>query len=370
MTKVALVHDYLNQRGGAERVFKILCELFPDAPIYTLVYDKEKFGAELAGRQIKTSWLDHPFVARHHHWFIPVTPFAAQTLRVEDGVDLVISDSAGYAKGVAVPPEIKHLAYCYSPLRYAWEADLIYGRLASAGVPLPLATLATAAAYPVQRYLRSWDRRAAQQPERIVAISKFIAKKIKTHYGREASVLYPPVDTTAFAYNATTKKENYYLAVGRLLHYKRFDLVVDAFNALGAPLKIVGSDGRYEAELRRRAKPNIEFCGQVSDAELVRLYQAARGFIFPQVEDFGLVAVEAIACGTPVVAYAAGGAKEIVEDGKNGVLFYEQTAQDIIGAVHEAESMSWDYAAIAASAARFGVERFKKEFGAIVEAMV
>lgn len=370
MTRVALVHDYLNQRGGAERVLKILCELFPDAPIYTLVYDRKKFGAEFAGRKITTSWLDHPFVARHHHWFIPATPFAAQTLRMRNDVDVVISDSAGYGKGVAVPQGIKHLAYCYSPLRYAWESSLIHGRLTSGGVPALLARFATATAYPIQQYLRAWDKSAAQRPDRIVAISKFIAKKIKTHYGREASVLHPPVDTATFHYDASTKKENYYLAVGRLLHYKRFDLVIDAFNALGTSLKIVGSGGCYEEALRKRAKSNIKFCGQVSDVELVRLYQAARGFLFPQVEDFGLVAVEAIACGTPVIAYGVGGAKEIVEDGGNGVLFYEQTTEDMIAAVHEAESIAWDYAAIAKSAARFGVDRFKKEFGAIVGTMV
>ena len=368
--RVALVHDYLNQRGGAERVFKILCELFPDAPIYTLVYDKEKFGRDMSERTIHTSWLDHPFVARHHHWFIPATPFAAQMLRVKDDVDFVISDSAGYGKGIDIPRGIKHFSYCYTPLRYAWESDLIYGRLVSGGVPAPIAALATAASYPIQRHLRAWDVHAGQKPDRIVAISKFIAKKIKACYGRDASVLYPPVDTEFFRHDPNIKKENYYLAVGRLLYYKRFDIAIDAFNALGAKLKIVGSDGRYEHELKRRAKNNIEFCGQVDDAELVRLYQGARGLIFPQVEDLGLVTVEAIACGTPVVAYGAGGAKEIVEDGKNGVLFYEQSVDDIIAAIHEAESITWDYARIAAGAARFGVDRFKKEFCAIVAGMI
>ncbi len=356
--RVALVHDYLNQYGGAERVLEVLAEMFPEAPIYTLLYDEAKTYGRFKGRVRKTSFLDHPFVWRRHRLFIPLLPMAASRLRVPNEYDLIISSTAGYAKGVSYG-NAKHASYCHTPLRYAWEPDYLTAKLGTN--PVVRAALA-----PLLWYLRRWDYRAGQKPNLIVANSRFIAEKIRRAYGREAEVVHPPVDTAAFYHDTSVRRGNRYLAAGRMLHYKRFDLVIDAFNKLGLPLTIVG-DGPELKNLRRRAEPNIEFLPFVPDtAELRRLYSSAKALIFPQVEDFGLVAAEALSCGTPVIAYDAGGAKEIVADGRNGVLFPAQTAEALIAAVHRFGPLQFDPAATAASAEKFSKGMFVKRMGAVV----
>ena len=348
--RVALVHDYLNQYGGAERVLEVLAKMFPEAPIYTLLYDEAKTYGCFRGRVRTTSFLDHPFVSRRHRLFIPLLPWAASRLRVPDEYDLIISSTAGYAKGVSYG-NAKHVAYCHTPLRYAWEPDYLTAKLGTN--PAVRAALA-----PLLWYLRRWDYRAGQKPNIVIANSRFIAEKIRRAYGREAEVVHPPVDTAVFYPDASVRRGDRYLAAGRMLHYKRFDLVIDAFNKLGLPLTIVG-DGPERAALKRRASSTIEFLPFVPDtAELRRLYSSAKALIFPQVEDFGLVAAEALACGTPVIAYDAGGAKEIVADGRNGVLFPEQTAEALIAAVRRFETLPFDRNRVAASAQRFSKEKF------------
>ena len=356
--RVALVHDYLNQYGGAERVLEVLAKMFPEAPIYTLLYDEAKTYGCFRGRVRKTSFLDHPFVSRRHRLFIPLLPWAASRLRVPDEYDLIISSTAGYAKGVSYG-NAKHVAYCHTPLRYAWEPDYLTAKLGTN--PAVRAALA-----PLLWYLRRWDYRAGQKPNLIVANSRFIAEKIRRVYGREAEVAHPPVDTAVFYPDASVRRGDRYLAAGRMLHYKRFDLAVSAFNKLGLPLTILGN-GPELGKLRATAQPNISFLPFESDTNKLReLYSSAKALIFPQVEDFGLVAAEALACGTPVIAYDAGGAKEIVADGRNGVLFPEQTAEALIAAVHHFETLRFDPAATAASAEKFSKETFVKRMGAIV----
>ena len=356
--RVALVHDYLNQYGGAERVLEVLAKMFPEAPIYTLLYDEAKTYGCFRGRVRTTSFLDHPFVSRRHRLFIPLLPWAASRLRVPDEYDLIISSTAGYAKGVSYG-NAKHVAYCHTPLRYAWEPDYLTAKLGTN--PAVRAALA-----PLLWYLRRWDYRAGQKPNLIVANSRFIAEKIRRVYGREAEVAHPPVDTAVFYPDASVRRGDRYLAAGRMLHYKRFDLAVSAFNKLGLPLTILGN-GPELGKLRATAQPNISFLPFESDTNKLReLYSSAKALIFPQVEDFGLVAAEALACGTPVIAYDAGGAKEIVADGRNGVLFPEQTAEALIAAVHHFETLRFDPAATAASAEKFSKETFVKRMGAIV----
>lgn len=357
--KIALVHDYLNQWGGGERVLEVLAGMFPEAPIYTLLHDPGATRGRFVGREIHTSILDNPLTRRHHRWFIPLMPIAAELMRLR-GYDLVISTSSGFAKGVHVPKGIPHISYIHTPLRYAWDDGYITDELRYVAPfsYLPPALLRAATA-PIAAYLRAWDRRAAAKPQLLLANSDYIAGLISRCYGREATVLHPPVDTSFFSYTPAVKRKNYFLAVGRFVSYKRFDLLIDTFNKSGAPLKIVGT-GRDEARLRAMVRsPHIEFLGPVYDEALRTLYREATALLFPQVEDFGLTAAEAVACGTPVIAYAAGGALEIIEDGKNGVLFREQTPATLQDAIAQCLARRFDHAAIAAMAERFSLERFR-----------
>jgi len=366
--RVALVHDYLNQYGGAERVLEILMEIFPDAPIYTLLYDKDRTLGRFEGRVKKTSFLDFGPIRKKHRPFIPFMPLAAQTMAIDDGYDLIISDSAGFAKGVTLKAnslKLKapfHISYCHTPLRYAWEEEYLTGIISNFQLSI---------SKPILKYLRNWDYNAGQKPDILIANSNFIAQKIKKYYGRDTIVVYPPVDLNVFCPSSTRcslSSTSYFLAAGRLMHYKKFDLAVRVFAELGLPLKIVGGGPELEKlkEIRDELRAdNIEFVSFVSDEELRSLYCGAKAFIFPQVEDFGLVAAEAIACGTPVIAYNAGGAKEIVFHGENGILFNEQTAESLKGAVIEFSKYSakggFDPQKIAASAKKFSKDEFIKK---------
>lgn len=355
--KVALVHDYLNQYGGAERVLECLIEMFPDAPIYTLLYDAERTGGRFRGKTIRTSFLDFPFIWRHHRWFLPLMPLAARSLDLGSDFDLIISDTAGYGKGIRYNPrKTRHLSYIHTPLRYAWETgDYVGMRFGRA-----LGKIATGFVYPVARYLKWWDRRVGQRPDLLLANSKFIAEKILAYYGRDARVVYPPVDQDKFFYEGKIAPQDHYLAIGRLLHYKRFDLIIEAFKGLDRKIIIIGS-GPEEGKLRRLSSgmANIEFHPFISDeSELRKIYASARALIFPHVEDFGLVAAEAAMCGTPIVAYGVGGAKEIVEDGVSGVWFSEPTPLALQKAILRLEGLAFDRRAIAKSAIRFSKEGF------------
>ena len=255
--RIALLHDYLNQLGGGERVLEELVRLFPKAPIYTLFYDGVRTQNRFSESIIHTSFLQHiPNVARYHHAVIPLMPRAAENLHVHD-VDVVFSDSSGYAKGINVDPGILHINYCYTPIRYAWEDEYLNTHR--------LFKYLRHGIKPILSHLRKWDRYTSTLPHEMYAVSAHIAKKIKLHYDRDVGVLYPPARTDFF--HPTREKENFYLAVGRMLHYKRFDLIVSAFNTLGFPLKIIGSGPEFNT-LRAMAHANIEFLGRVPDETL------------------------------------------------------------------------------------------------------
>lgn len=354
--RIAIFHDYLNQYGGAERVLEILCEIFPEAPIYTLFYDKDRMDGKFAERIAVTSFLDFPFARRHHRSFIPLMSLAASAIRLKEKYDLVISTSASYAKGFPVPVGTKHICYCYTPLRYAWDEHIAKRGLEAIGVP----GIFSAVMRPIQGHLRAWDFRAAQKPSKIFAISNFISGKIKECYKRDAAVIYPPVDTVKFSYNPQIARGDFFLTAGRLISNKRFDLAIEAFNELRLPLKIAGA-GPDEKMFRKLARsPLIEFAGRVSDEELCRLYRSARAFIFPQEEDFGITAAEAAACGTPVVAYGRGGVLEIIKDGVSGVFFHESSPESLSAAVKKVVAKTWDYVAISKSVQKFSIDNFKK----------
>ncbi|MDO8467309.1 MAG: glycosyltransferase [bacterium] len=362
--KVALVHDYLNQYGGGERVLECLMEMFPEAPVYTLLHDVEKTGGRFESRVVKTSFLDFKFARRNHRWFIPFMPLAARSLNLGDKYDLIISDTAGFAKGIRYNRlTTKHISYIHTPLRYAWEQEEYLGNLMTNSQLL--------ISKPILNYLKNWDYKYGKRPDVLLANSKFIGKKVKEYYGRPAKVVYPPVDMDVFYYDEGEKpkiRNPYYLAIGRVLHYKRFDLVVEAFKKLGLPLKIAGGGPELENIKKLAAGVgNIEFLSFLNDEnDLRKLYAGAKALIFPQVEDFGLVAAEAQACGTPVIAYAEGGALEIVENGKTGILFPQQSVESLVGAVELFERKRFSRKAIATSAQRFSKEHFRREIVSLI----
>ena len=378
--RIALAHDYLNQWGGAERVLEVLAEMFPEAPIYTLLYDeKETFGKFSAkggfasggkNRKVITSFLDYPLVRKNHRPFIPLMPLAARFLKLDSDFDLVISSSASFGKGVRLGPNTHHLAYIHTPLRYAWESDYL---------PLEISGLKRLIYKPLLGYLRRWDYKVAQRPDILIANSHFIASKIKRYYDRDSLVIYPPVDSSVFYPPIKTEEssskfkpptKDYFLAIGRFLHYKKFDLVIEVFGELGLPLKIAGR-GPEEEKLKKLASAfsNIEFLPFAETTDKVGvLYQNARAVIFPQVEDFGLVAAESVACGTPVIAYNFGGAREIV-NAHSGILFPQQTKKFIIKAIREFIEKEADFKPeiVSEQSKKFSKDNFILELRKIIE---
>lgn len=348
--KVALVHDYLNQYGGAERVLETLMEIFPKAPIYTLFYDKEKTYKRFGNKVKGTSFLDKKIVHDNHRLFIPLMPLAANLLKLEDEYDVIISDSAGYGKGIGYFSRAFHISYCHTPLRYAWEYHQYFKWP-------PIIKMALT---PILGYLRWWDKRVAQRPDILLANSYFIAHKTKQYYQRDAEVLYPPVDFKKFYRDKSIKRKDYFLAAGRMLHYKHFDLIIRTFNKLDLPLVVVGG-GPELTKLKNMAESSkIHFLPFVSEEYLRVLYSGARALIFPQVEDFGLVAAEAQACGAPVIAFSQGGAREIVKDGLTGLFFHQQTVDDLTAAIKRFSAAFFDDGVIQKSAERFSKTRFQK----------
>ncbi len=358
--KIAIAHDFLVQYGGAERVLEVFCEMFPNSPIYSLFYDESRTRGRFAGQEIHTSFLSRiPLagrrIGRHHHLFFWSFPSAVERFDLS-GFDLVVSSSASYSKGVRPPEGVPHLCYCYTPTRYLWDDvhKYVNGWLASPPI--------TAIGERLFHVMRRWDSNAARRPTKLVAVSSFIADRIRETYGREPdAVVHPPVDLERFARNGhPVRREGHYLMVGRLLPYKRFDLGIAAANALRAPLKIAGV-GRERARLQAMAGPTVEFLDWVDDEALPEMYRRARALIFPQVEDFGLVAAEAMAAGTPVIAFRGGGALDIVEEGVSGVFFDRQDADSLVSAIRDFERTRFDEQRVCASADRFSRRRFEEE---------
>ncbi len=340
---IAVVHDWLNGMRGGEKVLEEILRLYPDSTIYTLFHERGMVSPFIESHRIVTSWLDRvPGVYKRYRSLLPLFPAAVQSWNLEH-FGLVISSSHAAAKGVRCGKTV-HVCYCHTPMRYVWDAEDDYriGRLRRAA-------LAT-----VRSRLQRWDCEAAQGVSHFVSNSGFVRDRIRLYYGRDAEVIHPPVDTDFYSL-APACREDFYLAAGALVPYKRLDLVVDAFNKLDRRLIIAGS-GPESARLRRMAGPNIEFRGWVSNEELRNLYRSARALVFAAREDFGIVTVEARACGCPVIAFGAGGSSETVQDGVNGIVFPEQAPGDVIRAVRLFETLTWP-----ADRVRFGVERFSRE---------
>lgn len=359
--KLALVYDRLNKWGGAERVLLALHELWPDAPLYTAVYEPRK--APWAGVfDVIPSFLQRVPLARTYHELFPwLTPMAFESFSF-DQYDVVISVTSAEAKSIITKPHTLHICYCLTPTRYLWSGYEDYENYPGMGRLNVIARTALAAS---RSTLGHWDTIAAARPDSYIAISQHVAERITRYYDRAVdAVIYPPVDLGRFEprkSRQTEPKQPYFLVVSRLIGYKRVDLVIDAFNILGLPLKVIG-DGRASGELKRRANRNIEFIrSHLTDEELVGYYQSCRALVFAGQEDFGLVAVEAQACGKPVISYRNSGMAEIILEGITGLLFREQNAPALIKTVQRFMKSDFDSGRCRENAKRFDTHRFRDQ---------
>lgn len=363
--RVALVHDYLTQLGGAERVLHALHDRWPDAPVFTSVLDPAALPPDWTGWDIRQSPLGRlPGAARWHRAALPLYPrlFRGFGPALADH-DVVLSDSSAWAHHAPAAPGAVHVCYCHAPARFLW-GDPAY--LGPAKIPAPLRPVASG----TFAALRRADRRAARRVTRYLANSRAVAARIRAAYGVEAPVVYPPVELDRFAPpsgGALDAPEPWYLVVSRLVPHKRVDLAVDAFTRGGLPLKVIG-DGRAADGLRRRAGPTVELLGRLDDAATADHLRRCRALVLPAAEDFGITAVEAQAAGRPVIAFGAGGALETVVPDETGLFFHEPTVAALIAAVARAEARTWRPDLARANAARFGRARFQAEVAAAVEA--
>jgi glycosyltransferase involved in cell wall biosynthesis len=358
--KVALAHDYLNQMGGAERVVLALHEMFPNAPLYTSIYDPQHIDAAFQSIDIRTSFMQKfPFVKKHHQPFLPFYPFAIEQLDLR-GYDLVLSSSSAFAKGIITRPETMHICYCHTPMRWCWNYDEYVerehlGKISRAILPFFISGL------------RVWDQTSSMRVDHFIANSPVVADRIRKYYRREAVVIPPPVEVSRFTFDPTTRLEDYFLIVSRLMPYKRIDLAIEACNLLQLPLVIIGS-GRDENRLKRLAGPTIRFMGRLSDREVLYYYAHCRAFILPGEEDFGITPLEAQASGRPVIAYAAGGSMASVIENVTGTFFYKQTVESLVEVLASFNEQKYDPQTIYNHALEFDQPRFKRRIQQFIEA--
>ena len=346
--KVALSHDWLTGMRGGEKCLDLLCQGFPDAPVHALIHKRRAVADTINAHPVRTSFLQHvPGIFSTYRYFLPAFPLA-ERLFPPVQADLIISTSHCVAKALRVAPGTRHLCYCFTPMRYAWTFHDEY---------LGAGSLKQRLARPVLSVLREWDRKVAQRVDRFVAISAHVQQRIEKFYGREADVVYPPVDVDFYTPGAPDAERPFDLIVSALVPYKRVDLAVRAYAKLGFPLKIVGAGTETEA-LRAVAGPNTEFLGWRSNEEIRDLYRACRLLVFPGEEDFGIVPLEAQACGRPVVAYGRGGALETILDGDTGIFFNEQTEAGLLAAVERAAALPWRTSIIRRNAEQFGPQAY------------
>lgn len=346
--RVGLCHDWLTGMRGGERVLELLCDLFPDAPIHTLIHNSAAVSDRINQHPIHTTPLQRvPGIHSRYRAFLPVMPFLVNTWKPSPDLDLVISTSHCVAKSIRTAPGTRHVCYCFTPMRYAWLFHEEY-------FPSPFKR---AALKPVLAALRAWDKRTSVRVDRFVAISEHVRERIQRFYGRGADVVYPPADTRFFTPDPSVRRGDFDFIISALVPYKRVDLAVRAYTRSGFPLKIMGTGSGMDA-LRHIAGPNVTFLGRQSDEVLRDHYRQCRFLLFPGEEDYGIVPVEAMACGTPVIAFGRGGATETVVDGVTGCFFHEQTPESLLEAVERATTIPWDAAATRARAERFDADHF------------
>jgi glycosyltransferase involved in cell wall biosynthesis len=351
--KVAIIHDWLVTNAGAEKVLKAILEIYPDADVFSLVdflSDTDR-KVVLHGKYAKTSFLQKlPFTEKHFRNYLPLFPKAIESFDLFY-YDLIISSSWAVAKGVKKTDNQLHICYCHTPIRYAWD---LYGEYtANLSQPKKLLVQQTL------KYIRKWDLSTADRVDYFIANSTFVQKRIKKTYDKDSKVIYPPVDTKNFS--LCKQKEEFYLTASRLVPYKKTKLIVEAFNAMpDKKLVVIGAGEEFEG-IQKIAGKNITVLGYCDDHIMVDTMQRAKAFVYAAVEDFGIVPIEAMACGTPVIALNDGGTAETVEDGLNGVHFEEQNIESIVNAVERFEGLAFDASKIAEDANSYAISRFKQE---------
>ncbi|HEU5382604.1 MAG TPA: glycosyltransferase [Ktedonobacteraceae bacterium] len=358
--KVALVHDYLNQMGGAERVVLALHELFPDAPLYTSIYDPKRVDSAFQKIDIRTSFMQKfPFVMKHHQPYLPFYPFAMEGLDLR-GYDLVLSSSSAFGKGVIVKPETVHICYCHTPMRWCWNYQDYVEREQLGGMARRMLPF-------LITWLRVWDQTSAARVDHFIANSPVVAERIQKYYRREAQVIPPPVEASRFLFDPANQPGDYFLVLSRLAPYKRVDLAIQACNRLQLPLVVIGK-GRAAKQLRAMAGPTVRFLGGLSDNEVLEYLAHCRAFLFPGDEDFGITPLEAQSSGRPVIAYGAGGALASVVEGVTGTFFYEQTVESLTNTLASFDERRYDPATIRNHALDFDKPRFQRRILQFIEA--
>ena len=360
--KIALVTDWMTSFGGENKVLFALHTMFPEAPIFTTMYNPKELPM-YKDAEIITSFLDRfPFTVfpkKKAQMFLPLMPLAFESFDFSD-YDIVISSSHACSKGIITGVDTLHISYCHAPMRYAWEGCHQY---INENAPLKFLG-GKAISYKIMHKMRMWDRLAADRVDAFITNSHFIKRQVKKFYQRDAQVIYPPIETGNF--HIDTHKEKYFLAGGRLIPNKKFELIVEAFNELGLPLKIFGKGPQLEF-LAKKAKSNIEFLGFVDDKDVPKLFNKAQAFIVPQLEDFGIVTVESLASGTPVIGFGKGGTKELVTNGVTGILMEEQTVDNLIQKIKAFETMHFDSQKIRQSAMQYDIGTFKRNMTKFID---
>lgn len=358
--RVALVHDYLNQMGGGEKVLLALHDLFPQAPVYTSIYEPARVDPRFRQLDIRTSFMQRlPFVKHHHQPFLPLYPFAFERMDLR-AYDLVFSDSSAFAKGVVTRPDALHITYCHTPMRWAWNYEEYVererlGRLARTALP------------PFITWLRSWDYTTASRVDYFIANSPNVAARIAKYYRRECEIIPPPIEVDR--YHLSAERDDAFVIVARLVPYKRLDLAVQACTRLGLPLHIIG-DGRDEARLRRMAGKTVKFLGRLSHDQTAAHLARCRAFLFPGDEDFGMAPVEAQAAGRPVIAFRGGGALSSVLEGQTGIFFDQQTPESLAESLRTFDDTRFDPQVIRRHAERFDTTVFLRRISQFVSERV
>lgn len=359
--KVAIVHDYLNQMGGAERVVAVFHKMFPDAPIYTTIVDQNKLLPELEDAVIHTTWMQRiPGILSKFKLFFWLYPFAVRSMNVKD-YDLILSSSSAYAKGVRKGSQSVHVCYCHAPMRFAWNFEAY---MDSVQVPNLVKRVAKWFTYPLQ----AWDKNNSKQVDYLIANSTIVKQRIRQWYGLNASIIFPPVEISRFSIDEE-KLEDYFLIVSRLVSYKRIDLAVEACTRLGKRLLVVG-DGPDRQRLEQLAGDTVTFLGRKSDEEVVRYMQHCQALIFPGIEDFGITPLEVNACGRPIIAYHDGGALDTVVAEKTGLFFNEQSIDSLSETIRRFDQYEWNPESIRQHAEKFSEDVFVKRLQSSIDGLI